>query len=67
MGKKRNASGILVGKPEGLLGRSRRMWAINVKTDLRWKGGYGVDWIDRAQNKDQRGALVNMVMNHGVA
>jgi hypothetical protein len=50
MGEKRNASGILVGKPEGKrpLGRPRRRWVDNVKMDLRQIGWDGVDWIDLA-------------------
>jgi hypothetical protein len=37
IGAKRNAYRILVGKPEGKrpLGRPRRRWMNNVKTDLR--------------------------------
>jgi hypothetical protein len=37
MGVKRNAYRILVGKPEGKrpLGRPRRRWVDNIKTDLR--------------------------------
>jgi hypothetical protein len=37
MGEKRNAYRILVGKPEGKipLGRPRRRWVNNIKTDLR--------------------------------
>jgi hypothetical protein len=37
MGEKRNAYRILVGKPEEKrpLGRPRRRWADNIKTDLR--------------------------------
>jgi hypothetical protein len=36
-GEKRNASRIMVGKPEGkkLLGRPRRRWVDNIKIDLR--------------------------------
>jgi hypothetical protein len=47
MGKKRNAYGILVGKPEGkrTLGRSRHRWVDNVKMDLREIGWDGLDWI----------------------
>ena len=41
---------VLVGKPEGKrpLGRPRRSWVDNVRTDLREVGGgmwvYGLDW-----------------------
>jgi hypothetical protein len=37
MGEKWNAYRILVGKPEGKkpLGRSKRRWVDNIKTDLR--------------------------------
>jgi hypothetical protein len=48
-----------VGKPEGPLGRSRRKWVDNVKIDLTAIGWDGVDWIDLAQDRDQRRALVN--------
>jgi hypothetical protein len=56
---------ILVGKPEGKrpLGRPRRRWVDNIKTDLREIGLDGMDWIDVAQDRDQWRALVNMVMN----
>jgi hypothetical protein len=52
---KRNASSILVVKPEGkrLLGRSRRRWVDNIKMDLREIGWDGVDWINLVQNGDQ--------------
>jgi hypothetical protein len=51
-----------VGKPEKErpLGRPRCRRVDNVKMDLREIGWDCVDWIDRAQNKDQRRALVNM-------
>jgi hypothetical protein len=54
-----------VGKPEGKrpLGRPRRRWVDNINIDLREIGWDGVDWIDRAQNRDQWRALVNMVLN----
>jgi hypothetical protein len=37
MGEKRTAYRIIVGKPEGKrpLGRPRRRWKDNIKTDLR--------------------------------
>jgi hypothetical protein len=62
---KRNAYWILVGKPEGKrsLGRPRRTWADDIKIDPREIGGDGVDWIDLAEDIDQRRALVNIVMN----
>jgi hypothetical protein len=65
MGKTRNAYRILVGKPEEKtpLGRPRRMWVDNIKTDLRAIGWEGVDWIELAQDRDQWRALVNTVMN----
>jgi hypothetical protein len=35
----------------------------NIKMDLRKIGWGGMDWIDLAQDREQRRALVNMVMN----
>jgi hypothetical protein len=65
MGEKRNAYRILVGNPEGKrpLGRPRRRWVDNIKIDLREIGWDGGDWIDLAQDRDQRRALVKAVMN----
>jgi hypothetical protein len=56
MGEKRNAYRILVGKPEGKrsLGRPRRRWVDNIKMDLREIGWDGADWMDLAQDRDQR-------------
>jgi hypothetical protein len=64
-GEKRNAYRILVGKPERKrpLGRSRRGWVDNIKIDVREIGRDVMDWIDLAQDRDQRWALVNTVMN----
>jgi hypothetical protein len=45
------------------LGRPRRRWVDNIKMDLREIGWDGVDWIDRAQCRDQWRALVNTVLN----
>jgi len=57
--------GVLVGKPEGKkpLGRPRRRWEDNIKTDLQDVGRGGVDWIKLAQDRDKWRALVTAVMN----
>jgi hypothetical protein len=60
MGEKRNAYRTLVGKAEG---RPRRRWVDNIKMDLIEIQWGGMDWIDLVQDKDQRRALVNTVMN----
>jgi hypothetical protein len=64
MGKMRGAYRALVGKPEGRrpLERARRRWEDNIKMDLR-NVGWGVDWIDLAQDRDRWRALVYAVMN----
>jgi len=53
------------GTPEGKkpLGRPRRRWEDNVKMDLQEVGCWGMDWIELAQDRDRRRALVNAVMN----
>jgi len=59
----------LVGKPEGKrpIGRPRRRWKDNIKIDLQEMGCAGMDWIELAQDRDRWRALVNAVMNFGVA
>jgi hypothetical protein len=54
---------MLIGKPEGNrpLGRPIRRWVANI--ELREIGWDGVDWIDRAQDRDQWRALVNTILN----
>jgi hypothetical protein len=66
MGKRMNAYRILVGMQEGKrpLGRPICRWVDNIKMDLREIGWDVTDWIDLAQNRDHRRALVNTVMNH---
>jgi hypothetical protein len=34
-------------------GKTRRRWVDNIKMDLTEIGWDGVDWIDRAQDRDQ--------------
>jgi hypothetical protein len=65
MGEKRNAYRLLVGESEGKrqLGRPRRRWVDNIKMDLGEMGWGDIDWIDLAENRDQKRALMNMVMN----
>jgi hypothetical protein len=65
MGHKKNACRILMGRPEGQipLGRPRCRWLNNFKIDLRDTGLDGMAWIDLAQDRVQRSALVNTVMN----
>jgi hypothetical protein len=65
MGKKRNAFKIWVGKPEGKrpLGRPRYRLVDNIKMDLTEIAWDSMDWIDLAQDRDQRRALVNTVMS----
>jgi hypothetical protein len=64
-GPKRDANKVLVGKPEGKkpLGRQRRKWVNNIKTDLREKGYGIVDWIGLNQDWGRWRTLGNMVMN----
>jgi len=52
---------MLVRSPEGrrLLGRPRHRWEDNTGMDLREIGRRGVDWIYRAQGRDQWRAVVN--------
>jgi hypothetical protein len=63
MGEKRGAYRILVGRPERRpFGRPRRRWEDNIKMD-RQEVGWGMDWIELAQDRDRWRALVNAVMN----
>jgi hypothetical protein len=43
MGENSNACRILVGNPEGSLGRPRRRWVDNIKMDFREIGWDGLD------------------------
>jgi hypothetical protein len=50
MGEGRGVYRVLVGKPEGKkpLGRPRRRWEDNIRTDLQEMGCGGMDWIGLA-------------------
>jgi hypothetical protein len=60
----RGAYRVLVERPEGKrpLGRPRRRWEDNIKMDLQ-QVGWGMDWIDMAQDRDRWRAVVSAVMN----
>jgi len=51
-GEKRCTYRVLVGKCEGKrpLGRPRRRWEDNIVMDQEWDG-WGMDWIDLAQDR----------------
>jgi len=68
MGEGRGVHRVLVGKPEGRipLGRPRRRWEDNIKTDVQEVGGGCADWMELAQNRERWRALVSTVMNFRV-
>jgi hypothetical protein len=65
MGEGRGVHRVLVGRPEGKrsLERPKSRWEDNIKMDLREIGIDAVNWIQLAQNRVQRRACVNTVMN----
>ena len=56
---------VLVGKPEGKrpLGRPRRRWVDNIRTDLQEVGCGCMDWMGLAQDRDRWRTFVSAVMN----
>jgi hypothetical protein len=68
MGEDRGVHRVLVVKPEGKrsLGRPRRKWEDNIKMDFQKVGGGRGDWIELAQDRDRRRALVGTVRNFRV-
>jgi hypothetical protein len=65
MEEKRNGYRISVGKPEvkRSIGRPRPRWKDNIKKGLRELGWGAMDWIDRAQDRDQWLSVEDTVMN----
>jgi len=53
MGEEMGVYRVLVGKPEGRrpLGRPRRRWTDNIRTDIQEVGGVFMDWIGLAQDR----------------
>jgi len=68
MGDERGVYRVLLGKPEGRrqLGRPRRRWVDNIRTDLQEVGSGYMDWIGLVQDRDSWRTLVSAVMNLGV-
>jgi len=65
MVEERGVYRVLVGKPEGKrpMGRPRRRWVDNIRTDLQEVGCRYMDWIGLAQDRDGWRTLVSAVMN----
>jgi hypothetical protein len=67
MGERRGVCRVLVGKPEEKrpFGRPRHRWKNNIKMYLQEVGCGGTDWIELAQERDRRRALVTAVFKFG--
>ena len=65
MGEERGVYRVLVGKPEGRrpLGRPRRRWVDNIRTDLQGAACGYMDWIGLVQDRERWQTLVSAVMN----
>ena len=57
---------VLISVGRRPLGRSRRRWEDNIKTDLQEVGCGGMDWIELAKDRSRWRALVSIVMNFRV-
>ena len=59
---------VLVGKSEGRrpLGRPRRRWVDNIRTDFQAVGCGHMDWIGLAQDRDRWRTLVSALVNFRV-
>jgi len=65
MGEETGVYRVLVGKSDRRrpLGRPRPRWEDKIRMDLREVGCKCVDWMELAQDRDRRRALVSAVMN----
>ena len=68
MDEGRGVHKVLVGKPEGKrpLGRPRRRWEENIKTELQEVGRGCGGWMGLSQDRDRWRSLVSIVMNFRV-
>jgi hypothetical protein len=68
MEEDRGVHRVLVRKPEGKrpLGRQRRRWEDNIKMDLQEVRRVRGDWMELAQDRDRRRALVGTVRDFRV-
>ena len=60
-----NGGKILTGKPTGKrhFGRPRHRWEDNISMDLEEIGINEGNWVDSAQDRNYRRALVNAALN----
>ena len=65
IGEERGVYSVSVGKPDGRrpLGRPRRRWVDNIRTDLQEVGCGYMDWIGMALDRDRWRTHVSAVMN----
>ena len=65
VGVEREVYRVLVGKPEEKrpLGRPRRRWVDDIRTDVQEVGCGYMDWIGLAQDRDRWRTLVSAEMN----
>ena len=65
MGEERVVYRVLVGRTEGRipLGRPRRRWVDNIRTDIQEVGCGYMDWIGLGQDRDRWRTLLSAVMN----
>jgi hypothetical protein len=63
-GEERKVYGVFVEKSEGKkpLGKPRRTWEDGIRMDIR-EISWGVEWIQLAQDRGLRRAVLNAVMN----